>query len=187
MQNLLDDLTSGDDLRAENSISAIVEMGAAAIPALLELVNSTEVDVRWWAVRALAASHHTRTEDLLRHLSDPAPEVRAAAALAVCEHPHECAVEVLIKTLADADPITAGVAGNALTKIGGPSVPGLLTVMKDAPASIRIIALRSLAEIRDHRAIPVMMKSMNEESAALQYWAKQGLEWLGLDMVYIKP
>jgi len=31
------------------------------------------------------------------------------------------------------------------------------------------------------------MKSMNEESAALQYWAKQGLEWLGLDMVYIKP
>jgi hypothetical protein len=49
------------------------------------------------------------------------------------------------------------------------------------------MVLRTLAEIRDHRAIPVLMKSMNEESAVLQYWAQTGLERLGLDMVYIKP
>jgi HEAT repeat protein len=187
MQGVLDELTSGDDVRAENSIPAILELGTAAIPVLLELTRAPEADTRWWAVRALAASPHTRTEDLLPLLSDSAPDVRAAAALAVCNHPHECAVEALVKALADEDSLTAGLAGNALVKIGSPSVPSLLNIMSGAPIGIRIIVLRALAEIRDHRAIPVMMRSLSEESAVLQYWAQQGLEWLGLDMVYIKP
>jgi HEAT repeat protein len=187
MRDLLAELTSGDDIRAENSIPAIMELGMAALPALLELSRSKEVDSRWWAVRALAASPHTRTEDLHPLLSDPAPAVRAAAALAVCNHPHECAIEALIVALADEDTLTAGLAGNALVKIGSPSVPGLLNVMNEAPIGIQILALRALCEIRDHRAIPVMMKSLAAKSALLQYWAREGLERLGLDMVYIKP
>jgi HEAT repeat protein len=187
MQNLLAELTSGDDTRAENSIPVLIELGMAVMPALLDLTHAEEADTRWWAVRALAASPHTRTEDLLPLLSDSAPEVRAATALALCNHPHESAVEALIKTLADEDPLTAGLAGNALVKIGGPSVPSLLKVMDEAPIGIRILGLRALCDIRDHRAIPVMMKSLGDESAVLQYWAQEGLERLGLNMVYIKP
>lgn len=195
IQDLLAVLTSGDDVRAEDSISAIVEIGIAAMPALLELTRADKVDSRWWAVRALAASPHTRTEDLLPLLSDSASEVRAAAALAICDHPHENAIEALIKALADEDPLIAGLAGNALVKIGSPSVPSLLEVMNarvepgrnDSPIGIRIIVLRALSELCDHRAIPVMMKSLGEESAILQYWAQTGLERLGLDMVYMKP
>ena len=187
MRELLAELTSGDDERAENSIPAITELGMAVMPALLDLTRVAEVDSRWWAVRALAASPHTLTVDLIPLLSDSAPEVRAAAALAVCNHPDESAIPALIKTLADEDSLTAGLAGNALVQIGSPSVLSLLEVMKDAPVNIRIIALRALSEIRDHRAIPVMMKSLSEESAVLQYWAQGGLERLGLDMVYMKP
>ncbi len=186
MQDLLAELTSGDDARAENSIPAILDLGMAAIPALLDLTRASETDSRWWAVRALAASPHTRTVDLLPLLSDSAAEVRAAAALALCNHPHENAVEALVKALADEDSLTARLAGNALVKIGGPSVPSLLEIMNDSPTGIRILTLRTLCDIRDHRAIPVMMKSLSEESAVLQYWAQQGLERLGLDMVYIK-
>ena len=36
-------------------------------------------------------------------------------------------------------------------------------------------------------AIPVMMQVMQEDSALLQHWAQEGLERLGLDMVYMKP
>jgi HEAT repeat protein len=188
MQDLLAELTSGDDTRAENSIPAITALGMEVMPALLDLTRADEVDSRWWAVRALAASPHTLTVDLIPLLSDSAPEVRAAAALALCNHPHESAVTALIKTLADEDSLTAGLAGNALAKIGSPSVPSLLEVMKnEAPLGIRLIALRALSEIRDHRAIPVLMKSLSEESAVLQYWAQEGLERLGLDMVYMKP
>ena len=187
MHELLAELTSGDDSRAEKSIPAIIDLGMAAIPSLLELTRAKEVDSRWWAVCALAASPHTRTENLIPLLSDSAPEVRAAAALALCNHPDESAIEALIKSLADEDSLTAGLAGNALVKIGSPSVPSLLTVMSEAPTGIRIIVLRALSEIRDHRAIPVMMKSLSEESAVLQYWAQEGLERLGLDMIYGKP
>ena len=187
MHELLAELTSGDDTRAEKSIPAIVDLGMTAIPTLLELTRAEEVDSRWWAVRALAASPHTRTENLIPLLSDSASEVRAAAALALCNHPDESAIPALINTLSDEDSLTAGLAGNALVKIGSPSVPSLLTVMSEAPTSIRIIVLRALSEIRDHRAIPVMMKSLSEESAVLQYWAQEGLQRLGLDMVYGKP
>jgi HEAT repeat protein len=187
MRDLLAELTSGDDTRAENSIPALVELGMAAMPALLDLTRAEEVDSRWWAVRALAASPHTRTEDLIPLLSDSAPEVRAAAALALCSHPHESAVEALIKTLADEDSLTAGLAGNALVKIGSPSVSGLIRVAQEAPTGIRILALRALSQICDYRAIPVMMKSLSEESALLQYWAQEGLNRLGLNMVYVKP
>ena len=187
MHALLAELTSGDDVRAENSIPAIVELGMTAIPALLELARAEDADSRWWAVRALAASPHTRTENLIPLLSDSASEVRAAAALALCNHPDESAIPALINALSDEDSLTAGLAGNALVKIGSPSVPSLLEVMKEAPTGIRIIVLRALSEIRDHRAIPVMMKSLSEESAVLQYWAQEGLERLGLDMVYGKP
>ncbi len=187
MHELLAELTSGDDVRAENSIPAIVELGMTAIPALLELARAEDADSRWWAVRALAASPHTRTEDLIPLLSDSAPEVRAAAALALCNHPHESAVDALSQSLFDADALTAGLAGTALVKIGSPSVPNLLEVMKGAPMGVQILALRALSDIRDHRAIPVMMKVLNEESAVLQYWAQEGLQKLGLDMIYGKP
>jgi HEAT repeat protein len=189
IRNLLAELTSGDDVRAENAISALIETGTAAIPALLDLTRSPEVDARWWAVRALAASPHTQTVDLLPLLSDSAPDVRAAAALAICDHPHESAVEALTKALADEDSLVAGLAGNALVKIGSPSVLSLIKVVQDASSGIRtrILAMRALSEIRDHRAIPIMMKSLNEESALLQYWAQEGLNRLGLNMVYIKP
>jgi HEAT repeat protein len=195
LQDLLNELTSGSDERAEKVIPLMVEMGMEVIPKLLELTRSQSEDQRWWAVRALAASPHTRTEDLLPLLKDPAPQVRAATALALGFHPNEIAVSALVEALADEDPLTAGLAGNSLTKVGAPAVTKLIEVMQSGtesgqnktPLKIRILVLRTLAEIRDHRAIPVLMKSMDEESAVLQYWAQMGLERLGLDMVYIKP
>jgi HEAT repeat protein len=78
-------------------------------------------------------------------------------------------------------------AANALVTIGSTAVPPLIVAVKTASQSARVHALRALAEIRDHRAIPVMMQVMNEDSVLLQHWAKEGLERLGLDMVYIKP
>jgi len=189
MNDLLGELTSGDDNRAEKAIPKIVELGKTVIPILVDLTHSPDSDTRWWAVRALAASAHTRTIDLIPLLGDSVAEVRAAAALAICHHPHEIAVDVLVNALGDHDTLTANLAGNALVKIGGPAVLTLLNVMKEpgTPSNIRIHIVRALAEIKDHRAIPLLMKCMGEDSAVMQYWAMEGLERLGLDMVYIKP
>ena len=49
LQELLKDLTSGDEPRAEKAVPALIELGEEALPALLDLTNSTDADARWWA------------------------------------------------------------------------------------------------------------------------------------------
>ena len=187
VQDLLNDLTSGDETRAEGAVSALLEEGEEAIPALLEMTKSDDADKRWWALRVLAQSPHSRTEWLLPFLNDPAADVRQCAALGLSLKPDESTTESLIRALSDEDRLVSNLAVKALVKLGKAAVPALIENVKGGSQSSRILALRALVEIKDHRAIPVMMQVMNEESALLQYWAKEGLERLGLDMVYMKP
>jgi HEAT repeat protein len=187
LQDLLSDLTSGSETRAERAVPNLIDLGEEAIPALLDLTRSSEVDHRWWGLRVLAQSPHSQAEWLVPFLNDPAREVRQCAALGLAIKPDESAIQPLVQALSDQDSMVSSLAVNALVKIGKVAVPSLIEVVKNAPQSARIHALRALAEIRDHRAIPVMMKVMEEDSALLQHWAKEGLDRLGLDMVYIKP
>jgi HEAT repeat protein len=188
LQDLLNDLTSGEEARAENAVASLVDLGEEAIPALMDLTRSTDEDIRWWALRTLAQSPLCRTEWLLPFLeSDPAPEVRQCAALGLAGRADESATRPLVHALSDADSMVGSLAVNALVQIGSAAVPSLIETVKDGKQSARINALRALAEIKDHRAIPIMMKVMEEDSVLLQHWAKEGLERLGLDMIYIKP
>ena len=187
LQDLLSDLTSGSETRAEKAVPELIDLGQEAIPALLDLTRSSEVDHRWWGLRVLAQSPHSQAEWLVPFLNDPAREVRQCAALGLAIKPDESAIQPLVQALNDEDSMVSSLAVNALVKIGNAAVQSLIEVVKSAPQSARIHALRALAEIRDHRAIPVMMKVMEEDSALLQHWAKEGLDRLGLDMVYIKP
>ena len=187
LQDLLSDLTSGSETRAEKAVPELIDLGQEAISALLDLTRSSEADHRWWGLRVLAQSPHSQAEWLVPFLNDPAREVRQCAALGLAIKPDESATQTLVQALNDEDSMVNSLAVNALVKIGNAAVPSLIEVVKSAPQSARIHALRALAEIRDHRAIPVMMKVMEEDSALLQHWAKEGLDRLGLDMVYIKP
>ena len=187
LQDRLNDLTSGDETRAEQAVSALIDSGEEAIPALRELTQSKDADSRWWALRILAQSPHSRAEWLVPFLNDTAVEVRQCAALGLSIKPDESAIQPLVRALSDEDTLVSNLAVKALVKIGKSAVPLLIEAVKGGPQSARILALRALVEIRDHRAIPIMMQVMNEDSALLQHWAKEGLERLGLDMVYIKP
>lgn len=187
LKNLLTDLTGEDESRAETAARALIALGDEAIPALLDLSRSNNVDQRWWAVRVLGESPHTRTEDLLPFLNDSAVEIRQAAVLALGARADESMIPALIRALRDEDSIVSSLVVNAFVKIGAPAVPALIEAANDAPQLARVSALRALAEIKDYRAIPIMMKVMQEDSALLQHWAQEGLERLGLNMVYIKP
>jgi len=189
LQSLLEHLLSGDEVRAEKAVVALIELGQNAIPALIDLSHAEDADSRWWAIRTLAQSPLAQTEWLVPFLlNDPAPEVRQCAALGLAIKPDETAISPLVQALSDADSMTGNLAMNTLVKIGKDAVPALIECVKDKSSqSARILALRALAELRDHRAIPVMMQVMEEESVLLQHWAREGLERLGLDMVYIKP
>jgi len=186
---LLNELTSGDDTRAEQAATRLPQHGQPALQALLTLLKNTQADTRWWAVRALAEfpAGDEITISLLTALEDDSDEVRQAAALGLCQRPAAAAVAPLNRALASRDRMTAKLAGNALMLIGAEAVPALLETLENGPADAKIEACRALAEIRDHRAIPTLMKAMQSNSALLHYWAEQGLEKLGLDMIFMQP
>jgi HEAT repeat protein len=184
---LLRQLRSKDEELAE---AAALELGAAAqsaLPALDALLMSDETDDRWWAVRTLAAMAAPPTEWLRRALDDPNAEVRAAAALALSTHPDPQAEDALIEKLGEEDTVVGALAASALIALGDSVVPALLVAFEEASPRGKIQMLRVLAEVRDHRAIPLMLKATESGSATLDYWAKAGLEALGLDMIYLSP
>jgi HEAT repeat protein len=186
-ENLLAELTSGHEERAEAAAQRLAEIGAPVLPALEKLLESDVADRRWWAIRTIGQMSAPPVRLLIRALGDESGEVRAAGALALATHPAEEAAPALVKALQDKDSIVGLLAVNALISIGKPAVPALLEAYPSSSPRGRIQTMRALADIRDHRAIPLMMKAIEEESALLRFWAEQGLERLGLNMVYIKP
>jgi len=187
LEELLADLTSGDETRAEGAVPELIKLGDNAISALRDLLKSDNEDHRWWAVRTLAGSPPPQTQWLLPLLNDSIPEIRQAAALGLCSHPDEKAIKPLIRSLSDSDSIVSGLACSALVVIGKPAISSLMEVPKDAPQMARINATRALAEIADHSTIPALMAALEDDSAMVQHWAEEGLERLGLNMVYLKP
>ena len=184
---LIADLTSENESRAEAAATKLAQLGKDALTPIESLLQSSVPDQRWWAVRTLAQMDSPPLEWLIFSLDDPSNEVREAASLALTAHPAEKAAPGLIRVLQNADGMLGTLAANALTAIGKPAVPDLLEAFKSAGPQARIHIMRSLAEIRDHRAISTMLKATEEDSAVLNYWAQEGLERLGLNMVYIKP
>jgi HEAT repeat protein len=187
LDDLLADLTSGDEARAEAAVPLLAALGETIIPSLRDLLDSTDADIRWWATRTLASLPSLDLSLLLSSLSDAAPEVRQCAALGLCSHPSEAALPLLVRGLSDADGILADLSARALVAVGKPAVESLLEVLKDAPQSARIHAMQALSEIADPRSIRPMIESMSENSAMIQYWAEAGLERMGVNMVYMKP
>jgi len=48
-------------------------------------------------------------------------------------------------------------------------------------------AVRALAKIGDQRAIPALFEALDDNSALIEYWASEGLEKMGVGMVFYKP
>jgi HEAT repeat protein len=189
LELLLAELTCGDDARAEQAATRFSAFGSAGIDALKLIVKSNDVDMRWWAVRALAGFEQMdeTVPELVAALDDESTDVRQAAAMALCHHPHPQAISPLIRALSDPDPMTANLASRALGLIGTEATPALLDTLKNGMGSAKMEAARALAEIKDPRAIPGLMQALQTDSALLQYWISNGIDKIGLGMVYLKP
>ncbi len=184
---LLSELTSGDDARAESAAARLAQLGERILPRLRQLMESKDSDDRWWAVRTLAAMSSSSLELLARSLRDQSSDVRAAAALGLAAHPAEASVPALLAALEDEDNLVSGLCVRALVAIGSAGVPALVEAMPRASQRGRIGIMRALTELKDPRAIRVMLDAAEADSAILSFWAREGLDALGLGMVYLMP
>ena len=185
---LLSQLSCGDDEQAEQALSHLAAWGPEAVDALEVRLSHPEADVRWWAVRALSGARDERVPGLLvQALSDPDRSVRWCAGLALRLNPSPQASMPLIGMLSDRDALTRRLAGDALVAIGGEAVPLLIEAMHQGDQETRIEAVRALAKIADPRAFPALFAALDDSSALIEYWASEGLEKMGVGMVYFKP
>jgi HEAT repeat protein len=181
-------LTSGDDQRAEASVGCFRQFGASALPAIAPLLDASDADTRWWAVRLLAEISDSAARDLtIQALQDEDTSVRQCAALAISQHGDVRAVPGLIKLLSDPDSLLVRLTANALVSIGPPAVPALLDLLQDGTAVTRFEAVRALALIADPRAIAGLMGVLEEDSALMEYWADEGLRRMGVGLLYFSP
>jgi HEAT repeat protein len=188
IQHHIQSLTSGDDSQAEAAVQALARLGEAALPALQELLASPHADTRWWAAWALSSLTLPQTSVLLRGLlKDSDLSVRQCAALALREQPTPEAIPDLIELLMEEDTILVRLAGAALIAVGKEAVPALLELYRGSPQKARLEAVRTLAAIGDERAIGTLFEAFQSDSAIMEYWANEGLERLGIGMVYFNP
>jgi len=183
---LVAELIGGDETAAERAASQLAQRRGAQVD-VLELLDSVDAEHRWWAVRCLAAMSAPRPDWFTRALEDEEASVRAAAALALAAHPTASTAGPLVTALSDSENLVAVMAVHALSKIGEAAVPALVDAYPGAPPRGKIQIMRALAELGDPRSIRLMMAALEEDSAAVQYWAQEGLDRLGLTMVYLKP
>ncbi len=182
------EFASGSDKRADKAARELAAHGSFNPQVYKQLLADRRVDVRWWAVRSLAEIDSPEATPLLIHsLDDSDTSVRQCAALALQRQPDPQAIPALSQLLSSSDQLLGRLAGEALIAAGSEAVPALLDMMQDSPQKARIEAARCLALIGDTRAIPELFKALDGESALMEHWAGEGLEKMGVGMVFYSP
>ncbi|MGA9191453.1 MAG: HEAT repeat domain-containing protein [Anaerolineales bacterium] len=189
LDQLLEDLSSEDEDRAQAAIPALSVHGPAAIEALTQLLDSPIADRRWWATYALSAfkAEPEAQKAIIRMLRDPDNAVQQCAALALKHNPSLDALSQLLVALHSKDRLTARLAGDALAALGAPAVPQLAEASKDPMPAVRIEAVRALAEMRHPDAIGPLFKCIDDPSSVVTHWAEEGLDRLGIGMMFFNP
>ncbi len=151
IQNILNDLFSGDDERAQFAVDVLIQAGVAVEPVLQAQLcenlafGRLEIDQRWWAVRALAEMPSSQSRQaLMQALLDSDPGVRQCAALGLRKTPHLEALPALLAALDDADPLCADLAADTLVEIGAPAQAALLILVSNGSEIARMRAQRAL-------------------------------------------
>jgi HEAT repeat protein len=186
--DLIAEFTCGSDQRAELAALQLSAAGPQSLEILHELLEEQNPEVRWWATRSLADIRTTEAVPLLLiALNDSDPGVQQCAALALRSQPDPAAIPQLILSLDAEDRLLTRLAGDALIAIGGDAVPHMIALMEAGSQSARLEASRALAAIGDTRAIPVLIKVLDQDSALMEHWAEQGLEKMGVGTVFFEP
>lgn len=113
--------------------------------------------------------------------------VRCCALLGLQRQPYSASLPVLLELIGSADQLEGRLAGDALAALGTPALAGLVERLQDGGLLAQIQAARALALLGDPAAVPALFAALDHESQIVQHWADQGLERLGVGMVFLKP
>ncbi len=137
-------------LSAQWSQDALVQIGAAAVPPLLEVLRDDDPEARIVAIETLGKFGTKATAaipQLITGLNDPEPRIRTAAAQALSEiaPAHDTVIPALIALLRNPDDDVSNAACNALVRLGKSSYPAVLRLTRDDDPDVRKMAVTLLS------------------------------------------
>ncbi len=146
-------LRSEDVLVQNEGVATVIRIGAAAVPALLPLLEDEEAGRRAQVMYALAQIAEPGAAEAFQcGLGDQGERVRAYAAVGLARIEHPDALTACLQTLNDApNPLHADMtpAVQALSEMGMSAVPALLDLLVDENEFTRLHAQRALEMILD--------------------------------------
>ncbi len=156
-----------------------MEMGRAQ-RALLIGAHAKRAMVREAALDILGmGAFPSVTPVLIEGLEDPVPAVRLQAARALGHAGDLTALPALIKALHGADEQLGGQIFHALVHLGNAAVPALIKESESASPWIRWHCMRALGEICDDRALPVLVRSLNDPDHSVAWAGAKSLTHFG--------
>jgi HEAT repeat protein len=163
--------------RRNSAVEALMEIGEPAVPSLVETLASPDVDVRKFAVDALAGvGSHSALEALMATLTDSDPNVRAAAADAVglIGDPESAGCLKALAVDLDQDHLVRFSALRALSRLDVPVSAADLAPALDQSA-LRAAAFGVLGRMDDPDAIARLLKGVVSGSRPAREAAMQAL------------
>lgn len=131
----------------------------------------------------------TALQDLQSLLSDltSGDDDRAEGVVPALTQYGESALKALFKLLDDESADKRWWAVRALAAIGKPAILALTQALQSANSSVRVEAARTLAMMEIPETIPILFDASGDPSTMVQHWTEQGLNKLGVGMVFFEP
>ena len=120
------------------------------------------------------------TPILIDALHDPVLSVRMQAAKALGRTGDASAVQPLLDALQGADEKLGSQIFSSLVKLGHVAVPALLERCNSSSAWVRWQCMRTLGEIGDLRAVPVLVEAMRDPDHAVAWMGAKELAGFGI-------
>ncbi|MEX0271293.1 HEAT repeat domain-containing protein [Leptolyngbyaceae cyanobacterium UHCC 1019] len=172
-------LNDEDTVVKSSSAGALARTGEAAVPALLDILASTDYaeDTKGHAAWALAFIGSEAADYLYAALNNASLDVRCAVIGALGhvaqEQSDEKSCNLLITALTDPEALIRTEAAAALGQVNYPSaVPHLILASRDAELDVRKAAINSLGKMGDRAALEPLQTMLTDDQSVVRVLAK---------------
>lgn len=166
-----------------SSAGALARTGEASVPALLDILASTEYpeDIKGHAAWALAFIGSEAADQLYKALDTASLDVRCAVIGALGhvaqEQSDDRACRLLVSALTDSEPLIRTEAAAALGQVNYlPAVPHLILATRDPDLDVRKAAINSLGKIGDRSALESLQTLLNDEHDVVRVLSKLAID-----------
>jgi HEAT repeat protein len=164
----------------ENITAALVSVGDAALPPLIQLLGDASRAVRHNAAHALSKIGDARAVDaLIDTLQDPDVMVISKAAFALGQIGDLRAIPALVRLLGHESRELQSTLASVLERFGLPAVPQLLETLEDQHWQAREHAAYILGFIGSRDTVPALTKALSDQHWQVRFASVHALGDLG--------